>query len=171
MDETRQRAGSSRSLPLLLALRSRPSRGRRRRIWCISTASANRRRPVTTGLLNARLAAAFDSVRRCGSLLPSRASTSPPDAGASRIPASGRHDDPAKQSPRRRLSVLPRTKTSSPQPRPAGSDLLALRSPAPLRPGARPWCAAVTSSLPVGAWRSCVPPRHQQLRPRAGARR
>jgi hypothetical protein len=33
-DETRQRAGSSRSLPLLLALRSRPSRGRRCRIWC-----------------------------------------------------------------------------------------------------------------------------------------
>ena len=40
----------------------------------------------------------------------SRASTSPPDPGASRIPASGRHEDPAKQqSPRRRLSVLPRT--------------------------------------------------------------
>jgi len=33
-----------------------------------------------------------------------------------------------------------------------------MRSRAPLRPGARPWCAAVTSSLPVGSWRSCVPP-------------
>jgi len=54
---------------------------------------------------------------------------------------------------------------------PLAADLLALRSRAPLRPGARPWCAAVTSSLPVGAWRSCVPPRHQQQRPRAGARR
>lgn len=43
-----------------------------------------------------------------------------------------------------------------------------MRSRAPLRPGARPWCAAVTSSLAVGSWRSCVPPRHQQHRPRAG---
>ena len=43
-----------------------------------------------------------------------------------------------------------------------------MRSRAPLRPGARPWCAAVTSSLPVGSWRSCVPPRHQEHRPRSG---
>ena len=56
----------------------------------------------------------------------SRASTSPPDAGASRIPASGRHDDPAKQkSPRRRLSVLPRTRTSVRSRVPLAADLLA----------------------------------------------
>ena len=67
------------------------------------------------------VACAFIAIGPRSSLAQTRASTSPPDAGASRIPASGRHDDPAKQqSPRRRLSVLPRTKTSSPRPRPAG---------------------------------------------------
>jgi hypothetical protein len=55
--------------------REQPRRRMRRRCgsWCISTASANRRRPVTAGLtLNARPAGAFDSPRRCGPLLQTR---------------------------------------------------------------------------------------------------
>jgi hypothetical protein len=43
--------------------------------WCIWTASPNRRRPATPGPVNARPAAAFDSARRCGSLLLSRATS------------------------------------------------------------------------------------------------
>jgi hypothetical protein len=40
--------------------------------WCISTASANRRGPLRRAPLNARRAAAFDSIRRCSSLAQSR---------------------------------------------------------------------------------------------------
>ena len=78
--ERRDRCGRISAASRLLSFAAAPSSKRSRRaerarapFWCIWTASPNRRRPATPGPVNARPAAAFDSARRCGSLLLSRA--------------------------------------------------------------------------------------------------